>query len=419
MKLHPSAPVILGFSWLRSTNPHVDWPSLTLRLDWDNPTNSGLIPFDVSPSSKNSKATIDPSWTALQLRSRSARLFIINVQLNDSSKVFSTLVDSGASGTFVSNQLGLRHNDLNKPLELQLFNRSPATTRITQYHDNTLTLNNNLQFQARLLVTQLPLPTPIVLRLLWLQDVNPDIDWKDLTMQFPGPKASLAAAIPLHLQSILDSNISHPSTSTSRATQSPSTSDDNPDKEGDATPPQPVVPRPMMLEVPNQLCHHSATTPDSSATTLTSNSVDSGSLNIKIVGAVPFVCLLQDGTPAFQLQITPALPEEHLRTGTTALESKMEEQILSKVVPPEYHEFADVFSEGSAKELPPHRSYDHKIDLKEGTSPPFGKIYIMYKVKLQALKEYLNDMLSKGFICPSISTAGAPVLFAKKKDRSL
>ncbi|KNZ78592.1 hypothetical protein J132_11162 [Termitomyces sp. J132] len=108
-------------------------------------------------------------------------------------------------------------------------------TRITQYHNNTLTLDNNLQFQAQLLVTQLPLPTPIVLGLPWLQDVNPNIDWKDLTMQFPSPKASLAAAIPLHLQSIPDLDVSHPSASTSRATQSPSTSDDNPNEEGDAT----------------------------------------------------------------------------------------------------------------------------------------------------------------------------------------
>ncbi|KAG5349346.1 hypothetical protein C0989_004461 [Termitomyces sp. Mn162] len=110
-------------------------------------------------------------------------------------------------------------------------------TRITQYHNNTLTLDNDLQFQAQLLITQLPPPTPIVLRLLWLQDVNPNIDWKDLTMQFPSSEASLAAAIPLHLQSILDSDISHPGTSTSRATQSSSTADGNPDGEGSTTPP--------------------------------------------------------------------------------------------------------------------------------------------------------------------------------------
>ncbi|KAG5333153.1 hypothetical protein C0989_006181, partial [Termitomyces sp. Mn162] len=130
-KLHPSAPVVLGFSWLRSTNPHVDWPSLTLRVDRDNPTNSGLVPFNVSPPSKNSETTIDQPQTPPQLRSRSARSFVIYVQLGGLLKVLPTLVDSGASSVFVSNQLNLQRNNLNKPLELQLFDRSPAMTRIT------------------------------------------------------------------------------------------------------------------------------------------------------------------------------------------------------------------------------------------------------------------------------------------------
>ncbi|KAG5349248.1 hypothetical protein C0989_005022, partial [Termitomyces sp. Mn162] len=188
-KLHPSAPVILEFSWLRSTNPRVDWPSLTLRLDWDNPTNSGLVPFDVSPPSENSKTTINQPWTPPQLHSRSAQSFVIYVRLGGSLRVLPTLIDSGASGIFISNQLDLQHNDLNKPFKLQLFDGSPTTTRIMQYHDNTLTLDNDLQFQAQLLVTQLPPSTPIMLGLPWLQDINPDINWKNLTMQFPGPKA--------------------------------------------------------------------------------------------------------------------------------------------------------------------------------------------------------------------------------------
>ncbi|KAG5719441.1 hypothetical protein E4T56_gene20638 [Termitomyces sp. T112] len=171
---------------------------------------------------------------------------------------------------------------------------------------------------------------------------------------------------------------------------------------------------------PNQQCSTPPTNPtstlDSNATTPSPNSINSGNLDINIIGTIPFACILQDGTPAFQLQIMPALPEEYLHAETTMPESKMEEQILSKVVPPEYHEFADMFSEGSAKEFPLHHSYDYKIDLEEGTSPPFGKIYNMSKIELQALKEYLDDMLGKGFICPSISAASAPVLFAKKKD---
>ncbi|KAG5335243.1 hypothetical protein C0989_001719 [Termitomyces sp. Mn162] len=92
--------------------------------------------------------------------------------------------------------------------------------------------------------------------------------------------------------------------------------------------------------------------------------INTRALDIEIIGAVPFAHILQDGTPTFQLQITPALPEEYLCAETTLPEQKTEEQILHEVVPPEYHEFADVFSEGSAKELSPHCSYNHKIDLE-------------------------------------------------------
>ncbi|KAG5716002.1 hypothetical protein E4T56_gene2292 [Termitomyces sp. T112] len=164
-----------------------------------------------------------------------------------------------------------------------------------------------------------------------------------------------------------------------------------------------------------QLCPH----PNSAATTPTPTLIEPEALNIKIIDAVLFAHILQDGTPTYQLQITPELSEKHLHAGTIPPEQKTEEQILHKVVPPEYHEFADMFSEGSTKELPPHCSYDYKIDLEESTSPPFGKIYSMYKIKLQALKDYLNDMLGKGFIHLLISPAGASLLFAKKKSRSL
>ncbi|KNZ71527.1 hypothetical protein J132_09044 [Termitomyces sp. J132] len=125
---------------------------------------------------------IDQPQTPLQLCLRSAWSFIINVQLDGSPKVLPALVNSGISGTFISSQLDLCCNNLNKFLKLQLFDRSPVTTGITQYYDNIFTLDNNLQFQAWLLVTQLLPLTLIMLRLPWLQDVNPNIDWKNLTM---------------------------------------------------------------------------------------------------------------------------------------------------------------------------------------------------------------------------------------------
>ena len=96
-----------------------------------------------------------------------------------------------------------------------------------------------------------------------------------------------------------------------------------------------------------------------------------------------------------------------------------EEQVLERKVPKEYHDYADVFSEGEAKVLPPHRSYDHKIDTVDNEDPPFGKIYNMSTNELEALKSYIDEMLAKGFIRSSNSPAGAPVLFVKKKNGTL
>jgi hypothetical protein len=89
-------------------------------------------------------------------------------------------------------------------------------------------------------------------------------------------------------------------------------------------------------------------------------------------------------------------------------------------VPKHFHDFLPLFREEDAKELPPHRSYDHRIPLKTGsTEPPFGPLYGMSHKELAALKEYVDENLAKGFIRHSSSPAGAPVLFVKKAEGSL
>jgi RNase H-like domain found in reverse transcriptase/Reverse transcriptase (RNA-dependent DNA polymerase)/Integrase zinc binding domain/Chromo (CHRromatin Organisation MOdifier) domain len=88
-------------------------------------------------------------------------------------------------------------------------------------------------------------------------------------------------------------------------------------------------------------------------------------------------------------------------------------------VPLEYHDFADVFSKAKADKLPEHKPYDHSILLIPESSPPFGPIYSLSDVELKTVREYLDENLAKGFIQPSSSSAGAPILFDKKKDGSL
>jgi len=98
---------------------------------------------------------------------------------------------------------------------------------------------------------------------------------------------------------------------------------------------------------------------------------------------------------------------------------KLKELDLKDYVPAEYHEFLPLFSETLAKNLPPHRPYDHKIPLREGFTPPFGPLYSMSRTELQTLKEWLEENLSKGFIRASSSPAASPILFVKKTDGSL
>jgi len=88
-------------------------------------------------------------------------------------------------------------------------------------------------------------------------------------------------------------------------------------------------------------------------------------------------------------------------------------------VPSEYHEFADIFSKTKAETLPPHHSYDLKINLEEGAQPLVVPIYSLSASEQEALKEFIEENFNMGFIRPTSSPHSALVLFVKKKDGSL
>ncbi|XP_070002525.1 uncharacterized protein [Nicotiana sylvestris] len=69
--------------------------------------------------------------------------------------------------------------------------------------------------------------------------------------------------------------------------------------------------------------------------------------------------------------------------------------------------------------IPPEREIDFGIDLLPGMQPISILPYRMAPAVLKELKEQLKDLLEKGFIKPSTSPWGAPILFVRKKDGSL
>ena len=93
-------------------------------------------------------------------------------------------------------------------------------------------------------------------------------------------------------------------------------------------------------------------------------------------------------------------------------------QSILPTIPEEYHEFASLFSKILADTLPPRRDCDHKIEL-DGPVPKKGPIYKLSEPKDLILREYISENVSRGFIHPSTSATGAPVLFAPKTDGSL
>ncbi|KAL0544053.1 hypothetical protein IC582_019164 [Cucumis melo] len=85
---------------------------------------------------------------------------------------------------------------------------------------------------------------------------------------------------------------------------------------------------------------------------------------------------------------------------------------------PVVRDYPDVFLE-ELPGLPPHREVEFAIELEPGTVPISRAPYRMAPAELKELKVQLQELLDKGFIRPSVSPWGAPVLFVKKKDGSM
>ncbi|WRX12993.1 Reverse transcriptase domain - like 10 [Theobroma cacao] len=120
-----------------------------------------------------------------------------------------------------------------------------------------------------------------------------------------------------------------------------------------------------------------------------------------IISALKALKLVRKGYPAYLAHV---------------IDISREEPKLENV--PIVSEFPDVFPD----ELPglhPDRELKFTIDLFSGTAPISIPPYRIAPAELKELKVQLQELVDKGFIHPSISPLGAPVLFVKKKDGTL
>ncbi|GJX02801.1 reverse transcriptase domain-containing protein, partial [Tanacetum coccineum] len=82
---------------------------------------------------------------------------------------------------------------------------------------------------------------------------------------------------------------------------------------------------------------------------------------------------------------------------------------------PTVWDFPEVFPEDLAG-LPPMQQVEFQIDLVLGAAPMARAPYRLAPSELQELSTQLQELSDKGFIRPSSSPWGTPVLFVKKKD---
>ena len=126
---------------------------------------------------------------------------------------------------------------------------------------------------------------------------------------------------------------------------------------------------------------------------------------IKMITAAPFFHVSkQKGVELFSVS---------LKDVEKTLKPKQYTDPATKL-PPELHEFFELFSHQEANKLPPHRPYDHKIKFIKGKQPRYGLLYSMSQGELQVLKKFFDENLAKSFIRASSFPAAAPVLFVRK-----
>ena len=123
-----------------------------------------------------------------------------------------------------------------------------------------------------------------------------------------------------------------------------------------------------------------------------------------------------------------SLREYHLRTGgmnehinKITISAQLAQADKPKDIPiPNFcSSFADIFSEQTYDILPPHRPFDHTIELKDSFVPKIAKVYPLNPMEKEACKNFIDEHLKMGQIVPSKSPQASPFFFVPKKDGTL
>ena len=155
-----------------------------------------------------------------------------------------------------------------------------------------------------------------------------------------------------------------------------------------------------------------------------SRSLAAASLNIitgkqlekqKRLGLIDYACLVYPQTIHAAAGSLSSISSSSLSSSTASSEPQQMTAMRSKLLARFSHVFPDELPAG----LPPTREVDHKIELVPGAVPPSRPTFRLSESELVELKKQLDELVKAGFIRPSKSPFGAPILFVKKKDGTM
>jgi hypothetical protein len=359
-----------------------------------------------SHSAPNNKNTIMVSNLGLSPTDSSSRsiLFVAPIRLHLSTGVVETtaLVDSGSAVNAIHpdvvKQHGLQPARKLRALQGYVVDGRKMKGTISQEILLTASMSNHYE---QLVLDLVPIsPYPVILGIKWLELHDPYIKWSARKLRFSSEFCHLSCL--WTIEQDLPKSIA-PISIEKAVTQPPNPGRsvlvlDSP-MQSKASPPSVLVSkRPGWKRVRSRTrCK----------------------AEISVVSPRVFKKSLGKGGFIGAFLLRPAESPAVISSINTQASSEFDDDDLAPI-PFRYHDLLEFFSESNANALPEIGTGNvHSIPLEPNTKPPYGRIYALSVTELETLRKYLSENLKNGFIRPSMSPAGAPVLFIRKKDGSL
>jgi hypothetical protein len=385
----------------------------------------------------------------------------VDVKAEESEEWVTTraMVDCGGQGSFINDKFSHQHQlprrPKSYPVSLVLADGSQSQAgHLTQYNPVLLRTADN---EEQLGLDIAPTSHNIILGMPWLKKHDPSVRFGSQTLTFDSPFCQAncnhyGKTVPLHstprteaqLHNLGEERIDQRDGSRKALPPRSPSEISRPQVQRETPSPDFVDPPPVPTR--SEPSAHPDGTPDRDATVVPQSAVQDHHVKpksnasvasrrakpppssrvpvfskpppVSIVGVHAFARLCnQPGVELFTVSFSDISPESIELSSSEVHEGPTEPDL--SLIPEEYRDLAEIFTQREADKLPPHRPYDHTIPLEPGATPPFGTIYPMSPTELETLRKYVEDNLRKGFIRHSQSPCGAPILFVKKPDGTL